>query len=150
MYLSLIVKRFVSYKHHDQAQHSRLKKIGLKRYSVLYEITVRVLPDLRGPFALDCCGVTTVLAIPSSKANWLAIRSTDVLVRLTWVGRDCNLVAAVDSISVSSSSGIVSIPSSVTDVFVCEMMSENGNSCTSDNDGLYTPRTTLPSLVTPL
>ena len=125
-------------------------KYRVKRYSVLYEITVRVLPDLRGPSALDCCGVTTVLAIPSSKANWLASRSRDVLVRLTWVGRGCNIVAAVDSISVSSSSGIVSIPSSVTDMFVCEIMSENGNSCMSDNDGLYTPRTTLPSLVTPL
>ena len=51
------------------------------------------------------------------------------------------MVAAVDSISVSSSSGIVSIPSSVIDMFVCEMMSENGNSCMSDNDGLYFPRT---------
>ena len=39
-------------------------------------------------------------------------------------------------ISVSSSSGIVSIPSSVTDMFVCEIMSENGNSHTSDNDAV--------------
>lgn len=116
----------------------------------MYEITVRVLPDLRGPSALDWCGVTTVLAIPSSKANWLASRSRDVLVRLTWVGGGCNIVAVVDSISASSSSGIVSIPSSVTDMFVCEIMSENGNSRTSDNDGLYTPRSTLSSLVTPL
>ena len=63
-----------------------------------------------------------------SKLTTVAIRSTDVLVCVTPVGRGCNLVAAVDSISVSSSSGIVSIPSSVIDMFVCQIMPENGNS----------------------
>ena len=69
---------------------------------------------------------------------------------MTRVGRGCNLVAVVDSISVSSSLRTVSIPCSGIDMFVCKMMSENGNSCMSDNNGLYFPRMTLPSLVTSL